>query len=85
MRGFLRPATNAAQRFGQENSMVELRDAVLEDCNTLERIQISLDQGLLGEFQYHDHEVALRHQYHVVKQWVEDFERGGRRTKARKA
>ena len=85
MRGFLRPATNAAQRFGQENSMVELRDAVLEDCNTLERIQVSLDQGLLREFQYHDHEVALRHQYHVVKQWVEDFERGGRRTKARKA
>ena len=47
MRGFLRPATNAAQRFGQENSMIELRDAVLEDANTLERIQASLDQGVV--------------------------------------
>ena len=74
MRGFLRPASNAAQRFGQENSMVELRDAVLEDCNTLERIQQSLDQGLLKEFIFHDHELALRHQYHVVKQWLENFE-----------
>lgn len=75
MRGFLRPASNAAQRFGQENSMVELRDAVLEDCNTLERIQQSLDQGLLKEFVFHDHELALRHQYHVVKQWLENFEK----------
>lgn len=75
MRGFLRPASNAAQRFGQENAMVELRDAVLEDCNTLERIQVSLDQGLITEMLYHDHEIGLRHQYHVVKQWVEDFER----------
>lgn len=74
MRGYLRPATNAAQRFGQENSMVELRDAVLEDCNTLERIQASLDQGLVREFHYHDHELALRHQYHVVRQWVDDYE-----------
>ncbi|MGD9604201.1 MAG: aromatic ring-hydroxylating dioxygenase subunit alpha [Gammaproteobacteria bacterium] len=78
MRGYLRPATNAAQRFGQENSMVELRDAVLEDCNTLERIQSALDQGLLKEFQYHDHELALRHQYHVVRQWVEDYEKNSR-------
>ena len=54
--------------------MVELRDAVLEDCNTLERIQQSLDQGLLKEFIFHDHELALRHQYHVVKQWLENFE-----------
>ncbi len=74
MRGFLRPASNAAQRFGQENSMVELRDAVLEDCNTLERIQQSLDQGLLKEFIFHDHELALRQQYHVVKHWLENFE-----------
>jgi len=76
MRGFMRPATNAAQRFGQENSMVELRDAVLEDCNTLERIQNSLDQGLIEEFLFHDHELALRHQHHVVKQWVKDYEKG---------
>ncbi|MFT4561937.1 MAG: Rieske 2Fe-2S family protein [Gammaproteobacteria bacterium] len=75
MRGFLRPAMNAAQRFGQENSMVELRDAVLEDANTLERIQTSLDEGLLREFVFHDHELALRHQYHVVSDWVSEYEK----------
>lgn len=75
MRGYVRPATNAAQRFGQENSMVELRDAVLEDGNTLERIQRSLKQGLIKEFVFHDHELALRHHYHTVVNWVKQFER----------
>jgi phenylpropionate dioxygenase-like ring-hydroxylating dioxygenase large terminal subunit len=70
MRGYLRPATTAAQRFGQENAMVELRDAVLEDGNTLERIQRSLRQGLIKEFVFHDHELALRHHYHTVIDWV---------------
>ena len=78
MRGFLRPASNAAQRFGQENSLVELRDAVLEDGNTLERIQRSLKQGLIKEFVFHDHELALRHHYHTVVNWVEDYERSAR-------
>jgi Rieske 2Fe-2S family protein len=53
--------------------MIELRDAVLEDANTLERIQASLDQGLLNEFIFHDHELALRHQYHVVRDCVASY------------
>lgn len=77
MRGYVRPASNAAQRFGQENAMVELRDAVLEDGNTLERIQRSLRQGLLTEFTFHDHELALRHHYHTVVEWVRRFEETG--------
>lgn len=74
MRGYVRPASNAAQRFGQENSMVELRDAVLEDGNTLERIHRAMKQGLIKEFVYHDHELALRHHYHTVVNWVADYE-----------
>ena len=58
-----------------ENSMVELRDAVLEDGNTLERIHNSLKQGLLKEFIFHDHELALRHHYHTVVDWVERYDR----------
>ena len=54
--------------------MVELRDAVLEDCNTLEAIQAAMDQGLVPEFTLHDHELALRHQYHTVLNWVHRFE-----------
>ena len=77
MRGFLRPASNAAQRFGQENAMVELRDAVLEDANTLERVQSSLNQGLIKEFIFHDHELALRHHYRVVVRAVEEYEKRG--------
>ncbi len=77
MRGYLRRAQNAAERFGQENSVVELRDAVLEDTNTLERIQRSIRQGALEHFVYHDHEIALRHNYHTVMRWVEAYEEAG--------
>lgn len=73
-RGFLRKAENAAQRFGQENSLVEFRDLVLEDINTLERIQRALDSGRIKEFHYHDHEVALRHQHHVVCDYIRRYE-----------
>lgn len=45
---------------------VELRDAVLEDGNALERIHRATKQGLIKEFVHHDHELALRHHYHTV-------------------
>jgi glycine betaine catabolism A len=67
-RVFVRPAQNAAERFGQENTMVEFRDVVMEDLSTLERIQRALDSGQIKQFHYHDHELALRHQHHVVTQ-----------------
>ncbi len=74
MRGFLRGADNAAERFGQENSIVELRDAVLEDTNTLERIQASMRQGAIRHFVFHDHELALRYHHHTVMGWVDAYE-----------
>jgi hypothetical protein len=73
-RGFLRPAENAAQRFGQENSQVEFRGLVLEDLSTMERIQRALDLGKITEFHYHDHEVALRHQHHVVTEYLDRYD-----------
>ena len=72
MRGFLRPAENAAQRFGQENAIIELRDAVLEDTNTLERIQASMRQGAIQNFVFHDHELALRYHHHTVMRWLDE-------------
>ena len=75
MHGHLQPAANAAQRFAQENAMVELRDAVMEDVNTLERIQNAISQGLCDEFVFHDHELTLRYQHYTVLKWVEDFEK----------
>lgn len=66
MTGYLRPANRASERFGQEHAMAELRDAVLEDANTLERIQRNLNTGLIKSFYYHDHELMLRHQHYMV-------------------
>ena len=74
-RVFVRPARNAAERFGQENSMVEFRDVVMEDLSTLERIQRALDTGRIRQFHFHDHELALRHQHHVVTQILADWDR----------
>jgi phenylpropionate dioxygenase-like ring-hydroxylating dioxygenase large terminal subunit len=65
-RVFVRPAKTAAERFGQENTMVEFRDIVMEDFSTLERIQRALDTRQIKQFHYHDHELALRHQHKVV-------------------
>jgi len=74
-RVFVRPATNAAERFGQENTMVEFRDIVMEDFSTLERIQRALDTGQIKQFHYHDHELALRHQHKVVTDVLADYDR----------
>lgn len=79
MRAYLRPAENAAQRFAQEHALVELRDTLLEDINTLERAQRALDAGLVREFHFHDHELALRHHYHVVRRTLAEREEAARR------
>lgn len=78
MTGFWRPAETAAQRVIQEYFMAELRDAVIEDLNTLERVQSNIDNGVIKEFHYHDHEVALRHHHAAVTNYVAEFE--GRRS-----
>jgi len=74
-RVFMRPARNAAERFGQENSMVEFRDVVMEDMSTVERIQRALDAGQIRQFHFHDHELALRHQHWVVTHRLADYDR----------
>ncbi len=74
-RVFVPPAQNAAERFGQENTMVEFRDVVMEDLSTLERIQRALDTGQIRQFHYHDHELALRHQHKVVSDILSAWQR----------
>jgi len=73
MTGFWQPAQTAAQRIVQEYFMVELRDTVMEDLNTLERLQCNIENGVVKEYLYHDHEVALRFHHHVVREAVERF------------
>ena len=75
LHGYMRKARNAAERFGQENAIVELRQVVMmEDINTLERIQRSIESGQFNEFYFHDHELALRHHYHTVAKMIKDYE-----------
>lgn len=74
-RVFMKPARSAAERFGQENTMVEFRDIVMEDFSTLERIQRALDTGQIRQFHYHDHELALRHQHKVVTDILAAYDR----------
>lgn len=74
-RCFMRKARNAAERFGQENTMVEFRDVVMEDLSTLERIQRALDSGQIKRFYFHDHELALRHQHKVVTETLAAYDR----------
>lgn len=73
MTGFWQPAQTAAQRIVQEYFMIELRDTVMEDLNTLERAQANIENGVVKEYHYHDHEVALRFHHHAVREAVERF------------
>lgn len=74
-RVFVRPARNAAERFGQENTMVEFRDVVMEDLSTLERSQRAINSGRIKAFNFHDHELALRHQAKVVVDALAAYDR----------
>ncbi|MAZ45312.1 MAG: hypothetical protein CMD74_01240 [Gammaproteobacteria bacterium] len=65
--GYMLPAINAAQRFGQQHAISEIRDVVLEDLNVLERIQKNMETGLIDQIYFHDHEIALRYQHYTVQ------------------
>jgi glycine betaine catabolism A len=74
MTAYLAPAKSAADRFVQEYFMVELRDTVLEDMNTVERAQSAINAGVINEFVYQDHEVALRYHYNIINKCLDEFE-----------
>lgn len=61
---------SCSQRIGQELSIVQLREALLEDLNTVEAVQRGLTSGAIKELQFSDQELALRHQHHVVESIV---------------
>lgn len=73
MTGFWQHSQTAAQRIVQEYFMVELRDTVIEDLNTLERLQSNIENGVVQEYHYHDHEVVLRFHHHAVCEAVERY------------
>ncbi|MGV2290449.1 SRPBCC family protein [Trinickia sp. YCB016] len=59
--------TTAGGRFFLEYMKVALRDVLLEDLSTLERTQRAAETGAKKHMILQDHELLVRHNYHVVE------------------
>jgi hypothetical protein len=63
-------AEHAGGLLAQEHTKILLRDAVLEDFSTLEATQQMMESGALDHITISELEIALRHQMHVINQWL---------------
>jgi glycine betaine catabolism A len=54
---------------------VTFKEYGLQDGNTLEATQISLESRVVTEFPLNDQEVLCRHLHKVAQDWVDDFQR----------
>jgi phenylpropionate dioxygenase-like ring-hydroxylating dioxygenase large terminal subunit len=70
IRTYYPPARNAGERFSQEFAKCTLRDPLLEDGSVHERIQAMLGSGAKSHFILQDEEIAVRHGYKVVADYV---------------
>lgn len=59
-----------AQRIGLEFTIVQLREALLEDLTTLESTQRGMASGAMTELVLSDQELAIRHHHAVVEKMV---------------
>jgi len=66
------PAANERERIAQEMSAVTFKEFALQDANTLEATQMTLESGYVERFPLNDQEVLLRHLHKVVADWVDD-------------
>ena len=66
------PAANVRERIAQEMSAVTFKEFALQDANTLEATQMTLESGYVERFPLNDQEVLLRHLHTVVADWVDD-------------
>jgi phenylpropionate dioxygenase-like ring-hydroxylating dioxygenase large terminal subunit len=55
------------QRIGQEFTIVQVRDGLLEDLAVLEPNQAALESGAIDSMILSDQELAIRHQHHVIE------------------
>ena len=63
-------AEHAGGLLAQEHTKILLRDAVLEDFSTLEATQQMMETGVLEHITISELEIALRHQMHIINQWL---------------
>lgn len=68
---FPEPQT-AAERFAIEHYGVRTRDVLIEDIMNSVRIHGNYAAGAISNIHYSDHEIMLRHQYHIVRTWMNE-------------
>ncbi len=70
------PARNAGELFCQEYNKVGLRDTLMEDTATHEKVQQVLKSGAKEYFHFQDEELALRNFHHTVDACLEAMQKG---------
>jgi hypothetical protein len=65
------PARTARERIAHEMTAVTFKEFALQDGNTLEATQISLETRAVDRFHLNDQEILLRHLHQVVAEWVD--------------
>ena len=60
------PPRNAGELFSQEYNKIGLRDTLMEDSATHEKVQQVLKSGAKEHFHFQDEELALRNFHHAV-------------------
>lgn len=55
-----------SQRIGQELTIVQIREGLLEDATSLEATQEGLASGAIQQVVLSDQELAIRHQHHII-------------------
>jgi hypothetical protein len=64
------PAKTARERLAQEMAAVTFKEFALQDANTLEATQMSIESGAVREFLLNDQEVLCRHLHKEVADWI---------------
>ncbi len=82
------PARTAGERFCQEYNKIGLRDTLMEDSATHERVQRVIGSGAKKYFHFQDEELVLRNFHHAVDRCLENGRSknrvaGGRRENSR--
>ena len=69
------PARTPRERIAHEMTAVTFKEFALQDGNTLEATQLSLETRAVGHFHLNDQEILLRHLHKVVGDWVDELPR----------
>lgn len=69
------PAKTASERVGREAAAVTFKEYSLQDANTLEATQMSLEARVVDLWPLNDQEVLVRHFHKVVGDWVDEYQR----------